>query len=182
MSDFSRQREALLSGFAKQTVTVPAVGMPSTTVLGVPVGNPMGGAGTQRNAPTPFLSVYAGLRPHTDFNRLFVAGNIQVLVEVGILPYLTIDVPAARQPRPLFVPLNDANSGFITSNVLGQKALLPWPPGSLQVRVSFEWFGTNSLGDEVDVCVAWAAVSLAAYIELPTVQDAFDLQSSRYRQ
>lgn len=178
MSDFARQRQALLSGYVKQTVPVPAINVLSTTVLGVPVGNPMDRAGTQRNAPTPFLSVYAGLRPITDFNKLSAAGTLTVLIEAGITPYQDTSVPAARQPRPLFVPLSDAISTNLATfpNQLGQRALLPWPPGTLQVRISFQWAMQNDLGDEVDVCVAWAAVSLAAYGSLPAAEDSFDLQ------
>lgn len=189
MSDFARQRQALLSGTVKEVVDVPATGVVSSTILGIPVGNPMDDAGSQRNAPMPFLSLYAGLRPHVDFlalrSPLLLVDDISVLVEIGLIPYQVTDQPLPRQPRPLFLPLSDtASQGFaMFPNVLGQRALLPWPPGKLLVRVSFRVIGfENPLGaGQVDVCAAWAAVALGAYGTLPAVQDAKDLQSARYR-
>ncbi len=180
MSDFGRQRQALLSGVVKETVPVPAMNTLSSTVLNVPVGNPMDVAGTQRNAPMPYLSLYAGLRPHTDFISLRASGTLAVLIEVGIIPYVAEDPleVAARSIRPLFVPLADAISVNVPTtftNVLGARALLPWPPGSLQVRISFEWAMANDLGVEVDVCAAWCACSTAAYPSLPAAEDSRDL-------
>lgn len=179
MSDFARQREALLSGFNAQTVTVPAINVLSSTVLAVPIGNPMDQAGTQRNALAPYVSIYAGLRPHVDFIALKTGGTVNVLIEAGITPYqVDNNTPINRQPRPLFVPLSDAVSVDFAAfpNQLGQRALLPWPPGTLQIRISFTWSMSNQLGDEVDVCVAWAAISTPAYNSLPAAEDSFDLQ------
>lgn len=177
MSDFARQRQALISGFKSQVVPVPAMNVVTATVLALPVGNPMDRAGTQRSALAPYLSVYAGLRPHGDFNPATVAGTVMVLVEAGLIPYQDEDRIVGRRPRALFVPLADSISVNTATfdNILGQRALLPWPPGSLQVRISFSWNVANALGSEVDVCVAWAAVSQPAYNSLPAAEDSLDL-------
>ncbi len=153
---------------------------PSTTqtiILPIPLGNPMNDAGTQRNAPSQWVSLWAGIRPTTDFNPFDVAGTVTVFVEAGLIPYVDTKRPSARGARPLFVPFAEAFSVVNGNqpNILGQRTLLPWPPGGLVVRISFDWAMMQMLGTEVDFVAAWAVNSLPAWASLPALEDSKDL-------
>ncbi len=175
MSRLQRERGALLSGFARTTIAVPA--LPGTVVLTqlpIPIGNPMDHAGYQRNAPMPFLSLWAGLRPDVDFSMPTI-GGVTTFFEVGLIPYTkNPSDPVARSVRPLFAPFNGVSSGPFT-DTLGMRTLLPWPPGGLVVRVSFEYQNPNPLGTNIDFCAAWTVNSQSAFGNLPALQDTRDL-------
>lgn len=179
MSLFQRQREALKSGFVKQAVVVSMMAnTPQSTILAIPgLGNPMEDAGTQRDAPSQWISLWAGIRPIEDFNPFDVVGTVNVFVEAGLIPYLDKRVPTLRSARPLFVPLQD-NFGLVQGNIpniLGQRALLPWPPGALVVRITFDWQMQNMLGSEVDLVAAWTVCSIPNWHALPARDDSIDL-------
>ena len=173
MSRLKRQRESLLSGFDRQVLAVPAVNTPLVVQLPVPIGNPMDIAGTQRNAPMPFLSLWVGFRPETDF--AMGGGSVTSFFEAGIIPYgKQPDEPVARAVRPLFVPLNGTSAGPFM-DTLGMASLLPWPAGKLLVRMSLEFSGPNPFGAFIDATVAWTVNSQSAYGNLPAIQDLVDL-------
>ena len=181
MARLQRQREPLKSGWVAQRVIVGPQNTPQSVTLAIAgIGAPMDNTGTLRDAPAPWISLWAGIRPTVDFNPQDVAGDVRVRVEAGIIPYIKngqAQRSAARRVRPLFTPLNPVNPGVATaySNVLGQKALVPWPPGALVVRVTFEWSMQQRLGTDVDAVAAWAVCSVPTYGNLPALDDLRDL-------
>ena len=183
MARIQRQREPLKSGWVVKDVVVGPQNTPQETVLQIPgVGSPMDVTGTLRDAPSQWLSLWAGIRPTVDFNAQTVGGIVKCQVEVGVVPYNRNPARSrsiTREARPLYTPLNplagNARVSTAYNNVLGQKALVPWPPGALLVRVTFEWSQQQSLGTEVDVVAAWAVCSVPTYPQLPALDDLRDL-------
>lgn len=189
MSRGQRQRESLKSGFVVRTVDVPNL-TPSTvtaTQLPIPsIGAPLSDTGTLRDAPAPWISVWAGIRllNASNFNAMNTLSSVNVLIEAGLIPYVNVARKGATvfpfPEEPLWTPFMDltgAGAAFRNNvNSLGQRTLMPWPPGGLVIRVSFSQ-GTpvNTIGDQVDVCAAWCVNSQSVFGSLPTSDDTVDL-------
>lgn len=180
MARLPRQREPLESGYVVKTVTVGPVNTFQSVTLQIPgVGSPMGTSGTLRNAPSPWLSLYGGIRPTRDFNPATVSGQVTTLFEIGVNPYVdrSANRPPVRRSRPMYSAWNPVIDSDHTTyeNILARRTLLPWPPGGLSVRVSWKWQGIQNLGTEVDVVASWACATVPSYDNLPAIEDARDL-------
>jgi len=176
VSTVARQRESLISGFNKVTIDVPP-GIMDSAIVQLPVPGlsaPLDHTGTLRNAPSPFMSLWAGVIPAVDFSPARTGTTYETFFETGLQPYSS-EVegnPRDRVLRPMFGAFGNVPSVGPFINVFQMHTLLPWPPGGLVVRISFRRAqGINQFGATVDVAVAWAVNSLAAYPDLPAIQD-----------
>ena len=173
MSRIIRQREALNSGFNKVRVVTPPLAVFVTRTLSTGIGSPLDLTGTLRNAPMPYLSLWAGIRTDVDLDHT-TPGGYTTLIDVGLIPYSDqIDNPPTRALRPFFTPLEVFGGGF---NVQGAYRLIPWPAGNLLVRITVQrLIDPNPLGVEFDMFCAWTVNSTAAYPSMPAIQDLQDL-------
>jgi len=159
---------SILNGYQQKVITVGLENVVQTAMFQVSgVGAPTTKTGYLRDAISPMVSIWGGIRTFEPFNRLSAPGVALVAIDLGILPYEVENPNPGRPPvKPGWSPLgmNLRTNGGPRDNVLVQAELVPWPPGGLVARVSFKWSTTKGIGNEVSAFIAWTINATPTYV------------------